>query len=109
MTQEDIINIIAMRSSDETPNINIECIEPTHEDCAALVKFTFGEYDDVCYAVVYDEGEVFTPYDWYDPQLTADKMDTEGIDWIENIDWVYGEYGNERRAIVLNGLPRRFF
>lgn len=65
-------------------------------DDAVLVIFDF-DVDFTSSAVIYDDGTIFTPMDWYDP------MYPQCIDEISDIVWQLGVTGTE--AKMVNGLP----
>ena len=65
---------------------------------AQLVRFVFGEEEETCVAVVYDDGTIYTPQDWQTPLWEDDDWKIEDIEWMDC---------NFLPCINLNGMPRR--
>lgn len=62
------------------------------EEAATIVEFVCDDYK--LFAVIYDDGTCFTPYDWDVDYETMEEVD----EWIDQ---------RFVKGIVLNGLPRR--
>lgn len=100
-SDEYIVNELAKFLRDETIDecpINIVSREDIEGEDAELVRFTFGECDESCVAVVYDDGAVYTPYDWQTP-----VWDEEGWEISDTENWMDCNF---RFCIMFNGMPR---
>lgn len=82
----------------ETCPIHITSRERIENEEAQLIRFTFGEQEDSCVAVVWHDGTVFTPDDWQLPVWDNENWSIEDTDWV---DW------NWHPCLNLNGMPRR--
>ena len=83
-----------------TEDCNAEAISMTELKDAALVVFTFGNFHETTAAVIYDDGTIFTPWDWQAGGYP------ETPDEIGDYKWREGVSANE--AVVMDGLPRLF-
>ena len=80
-------------------NCNAVAVQAFDLDDAALVIFTFGEFDETSSAVIYDDDTVFTQWDWQSGYASS-------ADEIEDYKWRLGV--TEDEAVVVNGQPRLF-
>lgn len=102
-TDEYIINELAKFLRDETIEecpINIVSREDVEGEDAELVRFTFGENEYTCVAVVYEDGTVYTPYDWQDTE-----WDKEGWKISDTKRWMDCYF---RPCVIFNEMPRMF-
>ena len=92
-------NMMNKVAADTDNIIKVTSVENIEGEQAELVRFTFGECEESCIAIFFDDGLFFTPRDWQTP-----VWDNE--DWtIEDTDW-YDYRG--KPAIEFNGMPRIF-
>lgn len=102
-SDEYIIYGLSLFLRDETLEdcpIKIISREDIEGEEAELVHFVFGPAEESCVAVVYDDGTIFTPRDWQDPEWDDDDWKIEDTEWM---DYKFNE------CINLNGLPRMLF
>lgn len=103
-SDEYIIRELAKFLRDETLEecpIKIVSREDIENEEAELVRFTFGECEDSCVAIVYADGTTYTPNDWQTP--VWDEEDWEISDTENWMDCCF------RPCIMFNGMPRRLF
>lgn len=100
-SNEYIVSELAKFFRDETLEdcpINIVSREDIEGENAELVHFTFGANEESCVAVVYEDGSVYTPYDWQ----TA-EWEEEGWTISDTVRWMDCSY---RYCSMFNGMPR---
>lgn len=100
-SNEYIIRELARFLRDETIEecpINIVSREDIEGEDAELVRFTFGERDESCVAVVYEDGTVYTPCDWQTP-----VWDEEGWKISDTESWMDCYF---RPCVMFNDMPR---
>ena len=100
MTNEQIINALALFLRDETleqcPIKIVSRVDIDGEE-AELVWFEFGEYNHKCPAIVWNDGTIYTPYDWEDKYDDDFKIE-DCTRWMDC---------NFNECIMFNGMPRR--
>lgn len=95
-----IVNELAKFLRNETIEecpINIVSRKDIEGDNAELVRFTFGECDESCVAVVYEDGTVYTPCDWQTP-----VWDEEGWKISDTESWMDCYF---RPCFMFNDMP----
>lgn len=100
-SDEYIVYGLSLFLRDETLEecpINIVSREVVDGEDAQLVHFVFGECEETCVAVVYNDGTIYTPQDWQTPVWDDDEWEIEDSEWMDC---------NFRPCINFNGMPRR--
>lgn len=100
-SDDSIIKALALflRGGDtlETCPIKITSKTPIDGEDAQLVRFVFGNAEETCVAVVYDDGGVFTPTDWQNPVWDSEDWSIKDSPWM---DYLF------HSCINHNGMPR---
>ena len=101
MTNEELIYQLSLFLRNETLEecpIVITSREDIEGEDAELVRFTFGEYDITCVAIAWNDGTVYTPYDWQ-----AGGYDDEDWKIVDCDRWMDCNF---RECVMFNGMPR---
>lgn len=102
MTNQEIVIALSLFLRDETLEecpISILSRSAIEGEDAELVWFQFGEFDSKCPAIVWNNGPVFTPYDWQD-QYNDDWQISDCDRWIDC---------NFHECVMFRGMPRQLF
>lgn len=99
----DYKNIITEVAKTLDPGLAINVTIVTNEDLGeahfVVADINYPERDMRIPFMVYNDGEVFMPFDW------EDDLPTTAVD-IDHIKWV--SFPDDCTAIIMNGLPRIF-
>lgn len=100
MNYKDIItNVAKTLDPGLAINVTITIDEDLGEAHFVVADIDYPEREMRTPFVVYNDGEVFMPYDW------EDDLPTTAVD-IDHIKWV--SYPDDCQGIIINGLPRIF-
>lgn len=105
MTNEEIIYGLSLFLRDETLEecpITIVSREDIENEEAQLVWFKFGPCEDMCPAIVWNSGEIFTPTNW---QVYWKGYYEDGDFNIANEQWMDCRFVE---GIMFDGMPRKF-
>lgn len=101
MNYKNIITDVA-KTLDNGLSINVTIV--TNEDLGeahfVVADINYPERDMRIPFVVYNDGEVYMPYDWEDADLPETAVDIDHIKWVS--------YHGNSQALIINGLPRVF-
>ena len=97
-------NIITDVAKTLDPGLAINVTIVTHEDLGeahfVVADIDYPERDMRIPFIVYNDGEVYMPYDWEDADLPETAVDIDHINWVSCYD--------DSKALIFNGLPRVF-
>ena len=101
----DYKNIITDVVNSLDPGLAINVTIVTNEDLGeahfVVADINYPERDMRIPFIVYNDGEVFMPYDWEDADLPDIAVDIDHINWVS--------YPYNVTGIIIDGLPRVFF
>lgn len=99
----DYKNIITNVAKTLDPGLAINVTIVTNEDLGeahfVVADINYPERDMRIPFVVYNDGEVFMPYDW-EGDLPETAVDIDHIKWVS--------FRDGSQALIINGLPRVF-
>ena len=81
-------------------NVTIVTNEDLGESHFVVADINYPEREMRIPFVVYNDGEVFYPYDWEDADLPDTAVDIDHTKWVS--------YPDESPLYIINGLPRVF-
>ena len=100
----DYKNIITDVAKTLDPRLAINVTIVTNEDLGeshfVVADINYPERDMRIPFIVYNDGEVFMPYDWEDVDLPDTAVDIDHIKWVS--------FPDDCQALITQGLPRVF-
>lgn len=101
MNYQDIITTVAKTLDPGLAiNVTIASNEDLGEAHFVVADIDYPEREMRIPFIVYNDGEVFMPYDWEDGDLPKIADDIDHIKWVS--------FPDDSQALIINGLPRVF-
>lgn len=96
--KEIITNVAKTLDPGLAINVTITTDEDLGEAHFVVADIDYPEREMRIPFIVYNDGEVFYPFDWEDGDLPDTAVDIDHIKWVS--------YPDDSQGIIINGLPR---